>query len=76
MKSQMPPTLLLTTIEVSALLRISVRTLDKMRLEHRGPDFLRLSPAKNARVRYKLADVIRWADERKVHVEVTSYPAS
>lgn len=63
-----PSPLLLTTLEVAKILRLSVRTLNKMRLEHRGPDYLRLGPAKNARVRYKLADVVRWADDRIVPV--------
>lgn len=48
---------LLTTREAAAWLRISMPTLERMRLTGSGPRFIKLGPGKRARVVYRLADL-------------------
>lgn len=50
----------LTTIEVAEVLRISRRTLERMRVEGTGPRFLKVGPGKKARVLYRQTDVMDW----------------
>ncbi|MDQ8698158.1 helix-turn-helix domain-containing protein [Hyphomicrobium sp. LHD-15] len=50
----------LTSIEVAHMLRLSPKTLEKMRLEKRGPEYFRLGNAGRAKVIYRLADVEEW----------------
>lgn len=50
----------LTCIEVADMLRLSPKTLEKMRLEKRGPKYFRLGNAGRAKVIYRLADVEEW----------------
>ena len=52
--------LFFTSIETAHLLRISHRTLEKMRLEKRGPSYFRLGKGSNSRVRYSLDDISDW----------------
>lgn len=53
-------TLFLTTIEVAEMLRISRRTLERMRVEGTGPRYLKVGPGKRSRVLYRVQDVDRW----------------
>ena len=55
-----PSLLLLTTIEVAEMLRISRRTLERMRVEGTGPRYLKVGPGKRSRVLYSQADVEAW----------------
>jgi excisionase family DNA binding protein len=52
--------LFLTTIEVAALLRISRRTLERMRVEGTGPRYLKVGPGKRSRVLYRQQEVEDW----------------
>lgn len=55
-----PPLFYLTTIEVAEMLRISRRTLERMRVEGTGPRYLKVGPGKRSRVLYRQADVEEW----------------
>ena len=50
----------LTTIEVAEILRISRRTLERMRVEGTGPRYIKVGPGKRSRVLYREADVSAW----------------
>ncbi len=52
--------LFLTTIEVAEVLRISRRTLERMRVEGTGPQYLKVGPGKRSRVLYREQDVLDW----------------
>jgi predicted DNA-binding transcriptional regulator AlpA len=54
--------LFLTTIEVADRLRISRRTLERMRVEGTGPRYIKVGPGKRSRVVYREADVLAWID--------------
>lgn len=56
----MPSLLFLTTIEVAGMLRISRRTLERMRVEGTGPRYLKVGPGKRSRVLYRQSDVEAW----------------
>jgi predicted DNA-binding transcriptional regulator AlpA len=53
----------LTTIEVADRLRISRRTLERMRVDGTGPRYIKVGPGKKSRVLYREADVIAWIDK-------------
>jgi predicted DNA-binding transcriptional regulator AlpA len=55
-----PSLLLLTTIEVAGMLRISRRTLERMRVEGTGPRYLKVGPGKRSRVLYRQSEVEDW----------------
>jgi predicted DNA-binding transcriptional regulator AlpA len=50
----------LTTIEVADMLRISRRTLERMRVEGTGPRYIKVGPGKRSRVLYRQGDVEDW----------------
>jgi predicted DNA-binding transcriptional regulator AlpA len=50
----------LTCVEVTQMLRLSPKTVEKMRLEKRGPRYLRLGEGGRSKVIYKLDDVEEW----------------
>ena len=52
--------LFLTTIEVAEVLRISRRTLERMRVEGTGPRYLKVGPGKRSRVLYRQSEVEAW----------------
>lgn len=54
--------LFLTTIEVAEILRLSRRTLERMRVEGTGPRYLKAGPGKRSRVLYREADVLTWLE--------------
>lgn len=54
------PMILLTTIEVAGMLRISRRTLERMRVDGTGPRYLKVGPGKRSRVLYRQTDVVEW----------------
>ena len=53
----------MTTIEVAELLRISRRTLERMRVEGTGPRYLKVGPGKRSRVLYRQQEVLAWMDK-------------
>lgn len=60
MSQPAPALMFLTTIEVAGLLRISRRTLERMRVEGTGPRYLKVGPGKRSRVLYRQQDVMEW----------------
>lgn len=52
--------MLLTSKETAELLRISKRTLERMRVEGGGPRYLKVGPGKRSRVLYRQDEVLRW----------------
>lgn len=55
---------LLTNEEAAALLGIKPNTLEIWRCKGRGPRFCKLSPAKQAPVRYRREEVDAWLDQQ------------
>lgn len=53
----------MTTVEVAKMLKLSPRSLEKMRLDNRGPRYLRLGDSGKAKVIYKLTDVLEWLEQ-------------
>lgn len=53
----------LISSEAADLLRISRRTLERMRVEGTGPRYLKVGPGKRSRVLYRQADVLAWLEE-------------
>jgi predicted DNA-binding transcriptional regulator AlpA len=52
----------LISSEAADLLRISRRTLERMRVEGTGPRYLKVGPGKRSRVLYRQADVLAWLE--------------
>jgi hypothetical protein len=52
----------LTSAEAAALLRVSKRTLERMRVEGTGPRYLKVGPGKRSRVLYREADILAWLE--------------
>lgn len=59
------PADLLTTFEAAELLRLSVPTLERLRLSGDGPIFVKLGPGKRARVVYRRADLEAWINAHR-----------
>ena len=53
---------LLTEVEASDALRVSVRTLQGWRSQGRGPGYVRLGRA----IRYRICDLAEWVDAHRV----------
>jgi len=62
----------LTCLEASELLRISPRTLEKMRVEGSGPRYLKAGGGKRSRVLYRESDIADWLEEH-VHHSTSEY---
>jgi len=57
----------LTCDEASKLLRISTKTLEKMRVEGTGPRFLKAGNGKRSRVLYQSKDIEAWLEANAYH---------
>lgn len=55
----------LTTIEVAQMLKMSPRSIEKIRLEGRGPRYFRLGPGGKSKVLYLLDDVLKWVESHQ-----------
>lgn len=55
-----PQKLYLNSQEAADILRISIRTLERMRVEGSGPRYLKAGKGLRARVLYRLADLDAW----------------
>jgi hypothetical protein len=53
----------LTTAEAAAFVRLSPRTLERLRVQGTGPRFIKAGKGKRARVLYKAADLQEWLEE-------------
>lgn len=60
MPDQPPALFFLTTIEVADKLRISRRTLERMRVDGTGPRYIKVGPGRKSRVLYREQDVLDW----------------
>ncbi len=54
---------LLNTQEAADFLRLSDRTLERMRVTGTGPLYRKLGPGLRARVVYRMADLCAWLDQ-------------
>lgn len=57
--------LIVTEAEAAKLLRLSTRTLQRLRLDGDGPEFVRLTPT-GSRLGYTLAALQAWVRQRSV----------
>lgn len=55
-----PAMMYLTSLEASVIMRISNRTLERMRVEGSGPRYIKVGPGKRARVLYRQSDIDAW----------------
>lgn len=55
----------MTSVEVAEMLRMSPRTLEKMRLESRGPKYYRLGNNGKSKVLYLIDEVLEWVARHK-----------
>lgn len=53
----------LSTKEVATFLGLSPRTLENLRARNGGPNYIKLGTSKASRVRYRLGEVMRWAEQ-------------
>ena len=65
----------LMTQEAADYLRLSARTLERMRVEGTGPKFRKAGPGKRARVLYLRSDLENWL-ERYAYVSTSEYDAT
>jgi len=54
----------LTTVECAELLRLSPRTLERMRVQGAGPRYVKAGPGVRAKVLYRLSDIAAWTNAR------------
>lgn len=59
--------------EAADKLRISKRTLERMRVEGTGPRYFKAGPGKRSRVLYRMADIQAWL-ERHSYGSTSEYP--
>ncbi|MEO1282849.1 MAG: helix-turn-helix domain-containing protein [Pseudomonadota bacterium] len=57
----------LTSNEAAEVLKISTRTLERMRVEGSGPRFMKAGPGRRSRVLYQLADITSWLEAKAYH---------
>ena len=50
----------LTTVEAANFVRLSPRTLERLRVQGTGPLFIKAGRGKRARVLYRIADLQEW----------------
>lgn len=58
-----PALILLTSNETADLLRISRRTLERMRVEGGGPRYLKVGGGKRSRVLYREGEILAWLEQ-------------
>lgn len=57
---------LLKPAEAAGIARLSVSTLKDKRWKGTGPTFIKLSPGRGGRIRYRRRDVEQWLDAQTV----------
>ncbi len=55
----------LTTLECAAILRLSPRTLERLRVQGAGPRYVKAGPGLRSKVLYQLADILAWTDAQR-----------
>ncbi len=58
------PERFLTTVNCAAILRLSPRTLERMRVQGGGPRCVKAGPGVRFKVLYQLADILNWTQAR------------
>ena len=66
---------LLTTSEAASRVRLSPRTLERLRVSGEGPRYLKAGPGKRARVLYRQQDLEYWLLRYSYH-STSEYPVS
>jgi hypothetical protein len=59
----------LTTVEAADFVRLSPRTLERLRVQGTGPRYIKAGRGKRAKVLYRVADLQEW-------LETTSYTST
>lgn len=67
-----PALVFLISTEAADLLRISRRTLERMRVDGTGPRYLKVGPGKRSRVLYRQSEVLAWL-ERQSYGSTSEY---
>lgn len=75
LKAPTPPKLYLNSQEAADILRISIRTLERMRVEGTGPKYLKAGAGTRSRVLYRPADLDIWLESRSFS-STSEYTAS
>ncbi len=70
-----PPKPYLNSQEAADILRISIRTLERMRVEGTGPKYLKAGAGTRSRVLYRQADLDAWLESRSFS-STSEYTAS
>lgn len=60
------PDELLTPAETAPIVKLSVSTLKGMRWRGTGPRYIKLSPGRGGRIRYKRGDVVAWLEGGRI----------
>lgn len=55
----------LTPVEVAQMIRMTPRSFEVMRLDGRGPPYMRLGKGGRAKVIYNLNDVLAWIEKHR-----------
>lgn len=63
-KAPAPPRPYLNSQEAADILRISIRTLERMRVDGTGPKYLKAGAGTRSRVLYRPADLDAWLESR------------
>lgn len=59
--------LYLTSDEAAKFLKLSIRTLERMRVTGDGPRFMKAGTGKRSRVLYKASDISEWLEGNAYH---------
>lgn len=62
MAERNPALILLTSNEAAEMLRISRRTLERLRVEGGGPRYLKVGGGKRSRVLYREGEILVWLE--------------
>jgi hypothetical protein len=68
-----PALTFLLSSEAAEALRISKRTLERMRVDGTGPKYYKAGPGKRSRVLYRQSDILAWLTER-TYGSTSEYP--
>jgi predicted DNA-binding transcriptional regulator AlpA len=70
-----PALVFLISSEAADLMRISRRTLERMRVDGTGPRYIKAGPGKRSRVLYRQSEIVAWLEKRS-YGSTSEYPTS
>lgn len=73
--SKPTPKLYLNSQEAADILRLSIRTLERKRVEGTGPPYLKAGKGSRARVLYRLEDLEAWL-KNHMFTSTSEYPSN